>query len=183
MVGLGLLCGFLFGGCGEGENSEPLRPPSFSEVKKFDSYPVYYSGSKVAGLPLTGISEGRAGRWVYWNLSYGDCDPPSGFFAEGGCSLPLSVQNWSTCYRWASQLHQNLDLSDFRGAKAIGGAGGSQQEILTGRTTVVIFAHEQSVANSAARQLRAVGQPRPAPLPPPVPGSLRGKLPCQGKPG
>jgi hypothetical protein len=154
-------------------------------VNRFNPYLVYYAGKKVDRLPFTGISEAKAGRWIYWNFSYGDCNLPSGFFVESGCSLPLSIQNWSTCYRWASKLHRNLRLFDFEGAKAAGGGrGGFPLEIFTGRTTVVIFAHDQSVSKSAARQLRNVRQAQPsALLPPPVPGSLRGKLPCQGKPG
>jgi hypothetical protein len=57
-------------------------------------------------------------------------------------------------------------------------------EIFTGRTTVVIFATHENVARSTARQLRNVRQAQPPSLlPPPVPGSLRGKLPCQRKPG
>lgn len=90
------------------------------EVKKFDPYRVYYAGENVNGLPFTGISEAKAGRWIYWNFSYGDCELPSGFFAKGGCSLPLSIQNWSTCYRWAGQLHRKLRLFDFRGRRRLG---------------------------------------------------------------
>lgn len=200
VAGLSFLCGFLLSGCGA-DDPGASDPPSLSQVKKFDPYRVYYAGEKVDALPLEGISDARAGRWIYWNFSYGDCDPPSGFFAEGGCSLPLSVQNWSTCYRWANMFSRsrnphglfdprrakaapNRRLFDFRGAKATGGEGGSELEIFTGRTTVVIFAHKRDVAKSAARQLRGVRQARmPSLLPPPAPGSLQGKLPCQGKSG
>jgi hypothetical protein len=37
----------------------------------------------------------------------------------------------------------------------------------------------EKVARQAAEQLRTVHQADPKPLPPPVPGSLTGKLPCQ----
>ncbi len=53
-------------------------------------------------------------------------------------------------------------------------------EIFTGRTTVVIFGNGRSVTQAAARQLRNIHQDRaPSRLPPPVPGSLDEKLPCQ----
>jgi hypothetical protein len=181
VAGLSLLCGFLLSACGADDRGAPA-PPSLGEVKKFDPYRVYYAGKEVEGLPLEGVSKGSAGRWIYWGFGYGHCDPPSGFLAEGGCSLPLSVQNWSTCYRWAGKSAPKLRLLDFRGAEAIQSGNDSELTIFTGRTTVVIFAHGRNIAKSAARQLRTVGQAQPLDrLPPPVPGSLQGKLPCQAK--
>jgi hypothetical protein len=197
---LSLLCGLVLCGCG-GRKVAPNDSTSLSEVSKFDPYLVYYAGRKVDGLPFTGISEAKAGQWIYWNFSYGDCNLPSGFFAEGGCSPPLSIQNWSTCYRWANMFARSRNprglfdprkvkaaparhLFDFRGAKATRGEGGSELEIFTGRTTVVIFAHKRDLAKSVAQQLRGVRQAQtPSLLPPPAPGSLQGKLPCQSKPG
>jgi hypothetical protein len=204
VAGLSLLCGFILSGC-DADDRGADDPPSLNEVKKFDAYRVYYAGEEVAGLPLeavTGQVQRGYKRSTVWNFGYGDCDPPSGFFAEGGCSLPLQIQNWSTCYRWAGMFTRSQNAYglfdprrakaarnrprpfDFRGAKAARGAGGSALEIFTGRTTVVIWAHRRKVAKSAARQLLNVRQAQPsAPLPPPAPGSLQGKLPCQGKPG
>ena len=179
-----VLCGSVLAGCNSAD-PKVSNPPDLGAARQFDRFRVYFAGRDVDGLPLTGASQaehGRVGTEV--TFGYGDCDPPDGLFAEGGCSLPLSVQNWSTCYRWASQLHKPPRLFNFRGAKATRGAGGSQLEIFTGRTTIVIWAHERNVARSAARQLRNVQTKRSAPtLPPPKPGSLQGRLPCQGKPG
>jgi hypothetical protein len=200
---LGFLCGIIVCGCGAGANFAPTtskssRDAKMQEAKGFDAFRIYYAGEKVAGLLLMGISEASHGRFGNdWNFSYGNCELPSGLFAEGGCSLPLSVQNWSTCARWANMFTRSRDphglfdlrrakaapnrrLFDFRGAKATRGEGGSELEIFTGRTTVVIWVHRRNVANSAAQQLRDVRQARPAPLPPPVSGALQGKLPCQG---
>lgn len=182
---LSLLCGFILSGCGtDGDGT-----PSLSAVKEFDAHRVYYAGEEVGGLPLENI-EGeewqRDEQSIGWNFYYGDCDPPSGLFAEGGCELPLQIQNYSTCRRWAGLLHRKDRLFDFRGAKAAGGGNGigNPVEIFTDRTTVVIFATRGSVARSTARQLRNVRQAQPPLLlPPPVPGSLQGKLPCQRKPG
>lgn len=182
IASLGLLFGFLLSGCGAEDSL------SLSEVKRFDARPVYYAGEEVAGLPLEGVEDEEwqeVEQLMGWNFYYGDCDPPSGLFAEGGCELPLQIQNYSTCRRWASLLSDKSEIFDFRGAKATGTGNGIERpvEIFTGRTTVVIFAGKRSVARSAARQLRNVRQPRPSGLPPPVPGSLWGKLPCQRKPG
>lgn len=160
------------------------------DAKSFDAYPIYYSGEEVAGLPLERVSGPRSNlkkadrmgeRAVGWSFTYGDCTPPSG--SDGGCAPPLQIQNWSTCFRSFGSIDRprNRQLYDFRGAKATGGGGGgSPMEIFTGRTTVVIFANERSVAEAAARQLRNVHQDRPpSRLPPPVAGSLGEKLPCQ----
>jgi hypothetical protein len=177
---LGLLCGVILSGCG-GSDGPSLE--SLSEAKEFDVFRVYYAGEEVAGLPLEGVEEGK-GRPTGWNFYYGDCDPPS--FAEGGCELPLQIQNYSACSRWAGLLHSKQRPFDFRGAKATGNGDGIENpvEIFTGRTTVVIFATRGSVARSTARQLRNISQAQPQSLlPPPVPGSLQGQLPCQGKPG
>ena len=186
LAGLSFLCGFLLIGCGADDYG--ADPPNLSEVKKFDAHHVYYAGEEVAGLPLEEI-EGeewqKVERDIGWNFYYGECDPPSGLFAEGGCEPPLQIHNYSTCRRWASLLSDKSAMFDFRGATAAGGGDGIEDpvEVFTGRTTVVIFAGDRSVAKSAARQLRNVRQERPSRLPPPVPGSLEGKLPCQDKPG
>jgi len=182
---LSLLCGLVLCGCGAEDGPGLER---FSGVKRFDAFRVYYAGKEVAGLPLEDIEGAEGGYYVPstgWSFYYGDCDPPSGLFAEGGCELPLQIQNYSICRRWAGLLHRKHRIVGFRGAKTAGSGNGigNPVEIFTGRTTVVIFATHGSVARSAARQLRNVRQAQPALLPPPVPGSLQGKLPCQRKPG
>jgi hypothetical protein len=151
-----------------------------SEVEEFNAFHVYYAGEEVAGLRFETISEhppirDRDERSSFWDFSYGDCAPPG----NGACDPQLYVQSWSTCYRWASMSPHKLHLFNLRGAKASGG-GGSEWEIFTGRSTVVIFASSRPLAVAAAHQLRKVGQTEtPALLPPPVRGSLGGKLPCQ----
>lgn len=162
-----------------------------ADVKQSDDQGVYYAGKAVAGLPLEAINGDngeRPQRQMGWTFIYGDCDAsPSGPFDEGGCATPLQIQVFSTCRRWFSAHFRERGLYEFRGAKATGGGGRYElapMEIFTGRSTVVIFANEKPVLKAAARQLREVhsAQP-PSRLPPPAPGSLRGKLPCQVKPG
>jgi hypothetical protein len=175
---LGLACTLL--SCGYAAASAP----SLGEVEAFDAYRVYYAGPEVSGLPLEGVTKmgekevPRLGeRSARWDFGYGDCTPPP---REGGCGLPVSVQNWSTCLRNPAMYSYKLHFFKFRGTRAawVPTAGGL--EIYTGRTTVVIFGHTRSLIMTAARQLGAVGQPEaPSLLPPPAPGSMRGKLHCQ----
>lgn len=156
--------------------------PILREMREFQAYPVYYSGDSVAGNPLREV-QGDPSRYedkrdTSWFLIYGHCkDPPD----EGGCPPPLQIHNYSTCTRWASL--RESPLFDLRGAKATKpvSGGGADLEIFTGRTTVTIHAENQDVLNSAAQVLRDVRQEHPSYLPPPVPGSLSGDLPCQGR--
>ena len=165
------------------------KAPSLDEAKRFDSYSVYYAGGEVAaskdavGFPLEKASgSGPDQRSSTWAFIYGDCDPPTG---DRGCAPPLQIQNFSTCARWAGGVNQGKPLYGFRGAKARGTGRGLSNpiEIFTGTTTVVIFAPRPALAKAAASALRNVRNARPSPFPPPAPGSLSGKLPCQGKPG
>lgn len=161
--------------------------PSLSEFKQFRAYPVYYPGESVDGHSLREVlgdpTQYGDKRDTTWILIYGRCqDRPD----EGGCPYPVQVHNYSTCTRWATQLDRNpRQLFDFRGAKAIRlfQGGGAGWEIFTGRTTVTISAEDQQLLHTTARALRTVDQEHPSPLPPPAPGSLQGKLPCQGRSG
>jgi virginiamycin B lyase len=163
-----------------------------SAAKAYRRYPVYWAGEEVAGLPLTDFAgTGGSIKKSGWTSFYGSCelsgtDHPS-------CALPLQIQVSSTCRRWASALDRNKKLFGFRGAQAywfpglpLEGGGVAEVgplEIFTGRVTVVVFAETKKLSFAAARALRTVRQAQPAPLPPPAPGSLSGKLPCQTKPG
>ncbi len=159
------------------------RTPSLKEARRFDAYPVYYAGKEVAGFPLEYVLGGkqeidpRSGAWIF---IYGRCvDPPD----EGGCPYPVQIHSYSTCERWAEGSSYGHRLYDFRGAKARWGGVdiGNSMEIFTGATTVTI-AGEPDIVKAAARVLRLVDSSEPpANLSPPVPGSLAGKLPCQGK--
>jgi hypothetical protein len=170
-------------GCGD--SSEGI---SLSLVEEFDAYPLYYAGDEVAGNKLETIV-GEDGwernpdqRSVGFTFIYGDCDPPDGLFAEGGCAPPVQIQTSSICDRNLRMYRGKQDVLDIRGAKASTNGGGL--EIFTGRTTVVIFAlGDPDLIGPTIRQLRRVGQDAPSPrLPPPVPGGVWGKLPC-GRPG
>ncbi|HEX7244072.1 MAG TPA: hypothetical protein VF245_00730 [Solirubrobacterales bacterium] len=164
----------LVSGCGE-------DGPTLSEVEKFDAYPLYYAGGEIAGNELDDISgedswqRNPDQRSVGFTFFYGTCE------LEGGdrpsCSPPIQIQVSSICDRHLGLYKGRPEVSDLRGAKASANGGGL--EIFTGRTTVVIFG-EHKLFRPAIQQLRRLGQDTPpSRLPPPVPGALRGKLPCQ----
>lgn len=187
---LSLLCGFILSGCGTNYAptlSESSREAKLREMKRFDAFPIYYAGKEIAGLPLTGISgeewkRDGSQRSPGPDFGYGNCELPSGLFAEGGCHVPLSIQNWSRCSRWPGQYPRGHRprVFDFRGTKAAWTGGGL--EIFTGRTTTVIFGFRKSAVMAAARQLRDVRQTDPPTLlPRSAPGSLWGNWPCQRK--
>jgi hypothetical protein len=168
-------------GCGDSPAAGGI---SLDTVKEFHDYPVYYAGGEVAGHPLESIDEedawgrnGKTGRTGF-TFYYGDCDPPDGLFAEGGCAPPVQIQNYSICDRNLGMYRGKQKVRDVRGAK--GATNGGGLEIFTGRTTVVIFAiDEPSLVGPAIRRLRRVGKDAPpSRLPPPVPGGVWGKLPC-----
>lgn len=157
--------------------------PSLSEIKEFGAYPVYYSGDAVAGNSLREIqgdpTQYEDKREASWFLIYGRCkDMPD----EGGCPPPLQIHNYSTCTRWANRDSRLFDVRGAKAKKPFPG-GGAALEIFTGRTTVTFHAESQKVLNAAVQALRDVRQKHPSPLPPPMPGSLNGDLPCQGRPG
>jgi hypothetical protein len=179
------LCLIALAGCAEDAPREDA--PSLKEVKKFKGYPVYYAGEDVLGRPITevigGEEEVNPQEQVRFFI-YGDCEiPPEG---EGGCA-PFQIHNYSTCSRWASQLEQapiglnrRAALRPFRGAKARYKRAEHSIEIFTGRTTITIGSGpDPKMLKTALRQLREVHQAKPSRLPPPAPGSLSGKLPCQ----
>jgi hypothetical protein len=157
-------------------------PVGLGKVKAFDAYSVYFAGQGISGVPFEDVEKDAwpDRKLVRWSFYYGDCALPAG---EGGCSVPLQIHNYPTCRRWASAYPGEPRLFNFRGAKAAWVSTAGSLEIYTGRTTVVIFAHRSKLAMRAARLLRGVRQVQPSRLPPPVPGSLEGELPCQVKPG
>lgn len=179
LVGMGVLCGLLVSGCG-GDEDGGGDGPALSEVENFDAYPLYYAGDEIAGNELDDIT-GADGRQRNVSFFYGTCDPAAdGPLGEGGCAPPAEIQVSSICDRHPALYGGGAELFDLRGAKASMSGGGL--EIFTGRTTVVIFG-ERELMRPAIRQLRPVGQDTPASrLPPPVPGALRGGLPCQHSP-
>jgi len=174
--------GLCLGACAEDKPEDAPDQPSLSEIREFRAYPVYYSGTSVAGnalLKIDGDPEHQEDKLdTTWVLIYGDCDAE-----DGGCFPPVQIHSYSTCARWAGPDAQLIDVRGAKATKPMRGTGGAL-EIFTGRTTVTIGAESQAVLDSAVQALREVHQKKPSRLlPPPVPGSLSGELPCQDGPG
>ncbi len=116
----------------------------------------YWLGPYFAGLRMTGTSERT--------FAYGKCELPEG---EGGCSLPLQVQNWSSCARnpiGLDVLPQQVFLLRGGGLAAV--YDPTSIDIGTGDQTVTVFT-EPELAGAALREVHTRSQSGPAPLAPP----------------
>ena len=100
---------------------------------------------------------------------------------EGGCPLPLEIQNWSICTRFPALYPGPTPKTEsVRGAETLRAGGGL--DVYTGRTAVVIFGQGDDKAR-VVEDLRTVANgAEPKSLPPPVAGALEGKLACQRGP-
>jgi len=170
----------LLWGCGSSSDG-----PSLAELEKFDAYPLYYAGEEVGGNQLETIlgngdwEESPSPRSLSFTFVYGDCDPPDGLFAEGGCAPPVQIQTYSICNRNLGMYSGRQKAFDVKGAK--GSTNGGGLEVFTGRTTVVIFGGGSlKRIKSTVGKLRRVGEEvSPRRLPPPVPGGVWGKASCR----
>lgn len=182
-----LLCGFVLAGCAT-DDGAPDEGFTVAELEKFDAYPLYYAGEKVAGHELEKIvgaedwQRNPDQRSLGFVFIYGTCElsEPSGLDG-GSCAPPLQIQVSSICEHHLGLYRESESTFDLRGAKAANNGVGL--EVFTGRTFVKIYADPNSV-KTVIRHLRRVGRSaRPKRLPPPPPGGPQGKLPCQQKRG
>ncbi|MCB0828696.1 MAG: hypothetical protein KDB62_07815 [Solirubrobacterales bacterium] len=167
LVALGLA------GCGSDRSAD------LTEARSFEGYELYFAGQQADGFPLTDVRRWEAqqdgGASDDWSFFYGDCRPAGG---EGGCPLPVEIQNYPACRRSATLYVRPLNLFDFRGAKATW-RGGATLDVYTGNTTVAIFSRGRAAARRVGRQLRTVNQDNASgQLPPPVRGSLHARPQC-----
>jgi hypothetical protein len=166
--------------CGDSDSSDDgssgITLPD--EAKSFAEYRLYYLGAAYGDLPLTyaelGPGSGEGIRRAF-DFIYGSCTPSGD---DGGCAPPLDVQNWSICTRFPALYPGPTPETDpLHGAQTHPAGGGL--DVYTGRTTVVIFgqgSHKPEIVQSLRRVADGV---KPRRLPPPAPGALEGKLPCQ----
>ncbi len=97
----------------------------------------YSAGDSVAGHELE-IRAPNCGRRPFVSYIYGTCHATS----ETGCSTPVQVQTWSACHRKPSRAPAGHDI-----------------EVRRGETTVIVFAHSDRLARTAARALRRARPP------------------------
>ena len=127
----------------------------------------YWLGPYFAGLRLThtGESPGLDPASTDKAFSYGDCELPEG---EGGCSVPVDIQNVSSCARNPMGLDR-LPQKVF----ALRGGGLAVQyestavDVGIGDRTVTVYA-EYELMGAALRELRPVGEEEPQALAPPT---------------
>lgn len=170
--------------CGVGSGSDEQRTPhplfTLADVYAFDDYPLYFAGDRVEGYPLVAVLR-RSDTAEFVSFVYGDCTPADGV----GCAPPIEIQVWPACRRHLA-LYGSVPTGPIveqtvvRGVPAAVLDGGSQLELQTGRSTVVVFGDSRGRVFRVARALRAVGGSPSAfrALPPPEQGALEGALTC-----
>lgn len=131
-----------------------------------DAADAYWLGPYFAGLRLTHTFPGDTA------FAYGDCELPEG---EGGCSLPVEIQNASSCDRNPLAI----DRVPFRVFLVRGGGLAVEYErsaidLGTGDQTVTVYT-EFELMGAALRDLRRRSEPAPQTLAPPTypPAALR----------
>jgi hypothetical protein len=139
---------------------------------KVRDFSVYYAGDSFAGQRLRPEGDGgdaeRRPRSV--DFLYGDCQPPGD---EGGCALPLDIQNEHACGRTGRRQGRGAEQRlRIRGTQAAVFGENDWLEVYTGDATVRIHADGGlATMRRAAQALRSVdgrvgpGDPLPAAAP------------------
>jgi hypothetical protein len=125
---------------------------------------LYWLGPYFAGLEWTGLTEPSLP--TDRTFSYGDCEPPEG---EGGCSLPVQVQNWTSCERNPVGLDSvPYEVYRVRGGGIAAGYESTSVDVGTGRQTVTVFTNEPELVGAVVREVRPRSHSAPQPLAPPI---------------
>ena len=137
--------------------ADPKSDFTVEEIAGRPGPTLYYVGRSFEGLPLTAIVGSR----TYPSFIYGDCEiADQGWFEDGGCAPPLSIQYESTSSYEAKLARLDPSVSctrmTVRGVPAAVLAGGLR--VFTGETAVTIHANERGLARRAAEALRPVGE-------------------------
>lgn len=151
----------LLGGCGDTIQSQPLQASSLEPLEMAQHFPVYWLGTRFAGMPLTAVGSDPGGAY---SVQYGNC-------STGGpetCIAPLQLVS--------SPDNSFLPGADgvstsIRGVRAILADGGKVIEIATGAGVIDVRAMSGALALSAAQAMVPVnelgrpGEPLPKALP------------------
>ncbi len=160
-------------------SAAPARAISFELDSLQAQDPIFFAGDRTEGIPLEAVLR-RSDSAEYVSFVYGDCVAES----EAGCAPPIEIQVWPACRRhltlYDSSIGPDLDRTTVRGVPAAVLDGGTQLELQTGRSTIVVFADSRQRLSRIAKDLRALDGRTPpgAPLPPPDPGAVDGRLRC-----
>jgi hypothetical protein len=123
---------------------------------------VYWVGEEFGGLPLSYASE--------TSVLYGTCEARGGWFSDGGCHVPIQIQQEPfSMGNWKSALGCR-GLRSFRGVPAVHQKG---LVLFTGSRYVMIVARSAEEELRIGRALRPLNGPQQRKLPPPAAGVER----------
>lgn len=122
-----------------------------------EDFPLYWVGERVDDLPLAAVLR-RDDTAGYVSFVYGDCEASG----DTGCAPPAEVQVWPSCLRSLALYDDprasvgSVERISVRGVPAALLDDGTQLELETGRSTVVVFAHSRTRAFRIAAALRSL---------------------------
>jgi len=156
--------------------------PHLRRARAFRGYPLFWAGERVADLYFSDVfispSRGPGGRATTHTFSYRNCR----LTTEGSGCAGFQLQLWPACARVPADVDFPADgLVRIRGVEGVFFEGGNRLEIVTGKTTIVIFAGGRAAALRAARALRGLNVSVGVrdKLPSPAPGVLRRENRCR----
>jgi hypothetical protein len=152
---------------------EPSGNLGVEGARRFRRFGLYWVGRQFDGFVLSSISStpstGLRGRQTVVDVQYGGFD----------------IQLWHACTRVPADVAPSAGPRQrvrIRGVEGVFFEGGVQLQIVTGKTTVVIFGEREQIVR-VARVLRPLNpafapRARGGDLPPPAPGATAGRLRC-----
>lgn len=169
------------GGADTSGQPPPRSTYTLAEAETFGDYPIDNAGDSVDGLPLVAVLR-RKDSADYVSFVYGTCVVES----DTGCAPPAEIQTWPACLRSVASYDPSQpgspvpSMRTVRGVPAAEFDGGLRIEIHTGRSLIVVFADSTDRVDGVVKSLRGVNNDSAAeaPLPPPTPGAVEGKLQC-----
>jgi Tol biopolymer transport system component len=143
---------------------------SLAEARRFRPFRLYWLGRRFQEQVLSSIGRSQmsapGGRGPVVSLHYG----------------AIQIQLWAACVRVPAHVDLIPDKrTRVRGVQAVFFEDGNRMEIVTGRTTIVVFAAARRMLriSRALEPLNVARAPkRGASLPPPVKGAVAGNLAC-----
>ncbi len=147
------------GACGGDERPRPGRDDVLA-AQRAAAHPLYWAGSTVAGLPLTGIVRNNGPV----SFLYGTCKPSG----DSGCGAPATIQTTSICDRNALTFDGPPPRSSrrVRGVLARFDAEGTV-EIAAGTSAITVFTNGARIDRVLAALRPVRGTPRGERLPRP----------------
>jgi len=176
---LALVCAAGLASCGDTLQDRPIGPAPLESVIVKSRFPVYWLGSRFAGMRITGVVIDPGGAVT---LRYGDCLVGGQYTCVTPLALVTSPDN--SFLPGATLAGRTLRV---RGAQTLSALGGGELAIRTGSVIVSVRAERPALARRAAllmTPVNKVGLPLQT-LPTAVPdtGFDRLPLPSQLPPG